>query len=162
MSIRHVVLVLFAVLVAGEAVGQDPDAQRQAEQELANARAELQAGRDQVIREDLQLTEVEAAAFWPIYREYVTDVRVFRDRKTELIGRFVQTTGTEGFDDEFAAWLIAENFAIKDGWSATQKAYVPRFKGVLPVQKVARFYQLENKMDAEVDAQLAQVVPLVE
>jgi hypothetical protein len=39
---------------------------------------------------------------------------------------------------------------------------VPRFREVLPVLKVARFYQLENKMDAEIDAQLALVIPLVE
>ena len=161
MSFRHVILVLFAVLVAGESSSQDVDPQ-QAEQELAAARAELQAGRDQIIREDLQLTETEAAAFWPIYREYVTDIMVFRDRKTELIGRFVQAVGSDGFDDEFAAWLIEENFAIKDGWSGTQKAYVPRFKAVLPVQKVARFYQLENKMDSEIDAQLAIAIPLAE
>ena len=33
---------------------------------------------------------------------------------------------------------------------------------VPPELKVARFYQLENKMDAELDAQLALFVPLVE
>jgi hypothetical protein len=36
------------------------------------------------------------------------------------------------------------------------------FRTVLPVQEVARFYQLENKMDAEVDAQLALAIPLLE
>jgi hypothetical protein len=33
---------------------------------------------------------------------------------------------------------------------------------VLPVRKVVRFYQLENKMDAEIEAELAVFVPLME
>lgn len=43
-----------------------------------------------------------------------------------------------------------------------QRDFVARFAEALTTVKVARFYQLENKMDAEVDAQLALVVPLVE
>ena len=40
-------------------------------------------------------------------------------------------------------------------------SYVPRFQKVLPPRKVARLYQLENKIRALVDYQLAQEVPLI-
>jgi hypothetical protein len=39
---------------------------------------------------------------------------------------------------------------------------LPTFKKSLPALKVARFYQLENKIEAEIDAQLALAVPLIE
>ena len=49
-----------------------------------------------------------------------------------------------------------------EDWLRVQQKFVRKFRKVLPEVKVARFYQLENKMDAEVEAQLAVVVPLVE
>jgi len=150
------VIVLTALSVSSLVAAQT------ATSDLDSARAEMQAGRDQIIREDLQLDADELAGFWPIYQEYVAELAVLRDRKATLIARFMQAYRSGEFSDEFASWLIEENFAIKDEWTGIQKAYVERFDAVLSTQAVARFYQLENKLDAEVDAQLALVVPLVE
>ena len=130
--------------------------------EVDRARADLQAGRDQIVREDLQLTEDELAAFWPVYEEYVAALAPLRDRKAELITKFLGAYRTGEFTDDFANWLIAENFALKADWMQVQKDFVPRFQKVVSVRHVARFIQLENKMDAEVDAQLALTIPLVE
>jgi hypothetical protein len=43
-----------------------------------------------------------------------------------------------------------------------RKRYVSEFAKILPMLKVARFYQLENKLAADVEAELALLVPLVE
>jgi hypothetical protein len=64
--------------------------------------------------------------------------------------------------NEYAKVLISDNFAIKRDLLKIQENFVRQFEKVLPTLKVARFYQLENKMDAEVDAQLALFVPLIE
>lgn len=130
--------------------------------QLDHARAELQAGRDQIIREDLGLSETELAAFWPVYQEYVAALTPLRNRKADLISKFANAYQAGEFTDEFASWLIEENFAIKANWMKVQLDHVPQFREVVPVQTVARFIQLENKMDAEVDAQLALALPLVE
>ncbi len=152
----RILATLPALLVVTTMFGQDTST------EIDNARAELQAGRDQIIREDLQLAEDELAAFWPVYQDYVTELTTVRDRKATLVGEFMRAYQSGEFSDEFAEWLIAENFAIREAWTALQKSYVAKFQKVLSVQGVARFYQLENKLDAEVDAQLALVIPLVE
>ena len=133
-----------------------------AQSSFDEARNELQAGRDQIIREELRLNTEQQAEFWPIYRAYVARLAPLRDRKAELVQKFVAAYEAGEFDDEFAEWLIEENFAIKDAWLGVQKEFLGGFRSVLPVQEVARFYQLENKMDAEVDAQLALAVPLLE
>jgi len=39
--------------------------------------------------------------------------------------------------------------------------YVPKFEKVLPPKKVARLYQIENKMRALVNYELARQIPLV-
>jgi len=151
------VLVLkLALFMSAAAVGQGENA------ELDAARAQMQAGRDQIIKEDLQLSEYELAGFWPIYEQYVSDLSVIRDRKAILVERFMQAYRSGEISDDFAVWLIEENFAIKEAWAGLQKAYVDQYMVVISAQAVARFYQLENKMDAEIDAQLALFVPLVE
>jgi len=153
---------IFALLVTSIAVGQGEGAAILEDPELANARTLLQAGREQIIREDLQLTEEESVGFWPIYEKYIAALGVLRDRKAKLVAGFLKAYRNGQFGDEYAEWLVAENFDIKADWLQVQQKFVPRFRKVLPVVKVARFYQLENKMDAEVDAQLAIVIPLVE
>jgi len=155
-NISMVLVLILALFMSAAAVGQVENA------ELDAARAQMQTGRDQIIREDLQLSEDELAGFWPIYEQYVSDLSVIRDRKATLVGRFMQAYQGGEFSDEFAVWLIEENFAIKEAWAEVQKAYVDQFMDVVPAQAVARFYQLENKLDAEIDAQLALFIPLVE
>ena len=150
-------LMVIAIRMAGAAVpasSQSP--------ELEQARNELQAGRDQIILEELRMSPEQRAEFWPIYRAYVARLAPLRDRKAELVRQFVAAYEAGEFDDEFAEWLIEENFAIKEAWLGVQKEFQAGFRTVLPVQEVARFYQLENKMDAEVDAQLALAVPLLQ
>ena len=130
--------------------------------EFAAARAELQAGRNQIILEELRLDEAELTTFWPVYEAYIAQLAPLRDRKAKMVGKFVDAYQAGEFGDEFSRWLIEENFAIKEAWIATQKEFAARFSDILSVQQVARFYQLENKMDAEVDAQLALTVSLLE
>jgi hypothetical protein len=155
--------IVFTIATLMSVFLMSPIASGQAENpQLDAARAELQAGRDQIIREDLQLSEEELAAFWPVYEQYLSDLSPIRGRKGSLVKQFMQAYRGGEFSDEFAEWLIEENFAIKEAWTEVQRAYVDRFRAVLPPQAVARFYQLENKLDAEVDAQLALIVPLVE
>jgi hypothetical protein len=151
------------VLLAGlAAFGQAAASGTSDNPELANARALLQAGREQVIRDDLQLTEKEAAAFWPVYRGYRAEKRIVQDRRADMVADFLKRHDQDGFTDEYAEQLIKGHFDVETAILEVQMRYVPMFRGVLPALKVARFYQLENKMDAEVDAQLALVVPLVE
>jgi len=153
------IVALFTITAAH---GQGEGAVLVDESGLAEARALLQAGREQIIREDLRLTEAEAGGFWPVYKDYIAALAPVRDRKAELATGFMQAYRDGEFSDEYASWLIAENFNIKKDWLRVQQKFVRKFRKVLPEVKVARFYQLENKMDAEVEAQLAVVVPLVE
>jgi len=156
-------LATLLMFVAGVAAhGQGADSAGLDNPELANARALLQAGREQMIREDLQMTEAESAAFWPVYNKYRDEKRIVQDRHAKMVARFLERHRDGGFDNEYAEHLIAEHFEIRGAILAVQMKYVPYFRETLPALKVARFYQLENKMDAEIDAQLALVIPLVE
>jgi len=156
-------LLLIAFLAAGAiASAQQTDASIVQDQQLAEARALLQSGRKEIISDELRLTEEEASAFWPVYEEYQSNVMVVRDRYAETIGDYLKTYRAGEITDDYAEKLIDEGLSFKGDLLKVQEKYLNSFKKALPIRKVARFYQLESKMDADIDAQLADFVPLVE
>jgi hypothetical protein len=64
--------------------------------------------------------------------------------------------------DDLAKDVLDEHFAISSAILKVEKKYLRKFRKVLPVAKVTRFYQLESKLQAEVDKVLADLVPLFE
>ncbi len=160
-TIRHMLAI--AVLVACPVVyGQSSGSGILNDEQFAKTRALLQAERAKIIREELRLSEGESAAFWPIYEEYRSDIRAVRDRQAELFGRFLKAREAGGIDDAFARGLLEDHFDIRSDILKIQKRYLRKYRKVLPEVKVARFYQLENMMDAKGDAELAFFVPPVE
>lgn len=155
-------LTIIAFLASAAALGQDSGSSVLENPTLANARALLQAGREAIIREDLRMGDEESAGFWPIYEKYHAEIMVVRDRQATMVAEFLRRYQAGAVTDEYAERLIKDHFDIKGDLLKIQEKFVRQFRKVLPALKVARFYQLENKMDAEVDAQLALFVPLVE
>lgn len=155
-------MVIVAMLGSAVSLAQDSGPSVLENPALANARVLLQAGREEIIREDLRMSDEESAGFWPVYEEYHTEIMVVRDRQATMVADFLKTYHDGALTNEYAEVLIKDHFDIKDDLLRVQEKFVRKFRKVLPALKVARFYQLENKMDAETDAQLALFVPLVD
>jgi hypothetical protein len=64
--------------------------------------------------------------------------------------------------DAVAAQLIDESLSIEEARTQVRRQYLPRFRKLLADRQVSRFFQVENQLDAVVNAELAQQVPLVE
>lgn len=159
---KRYLLALLPLLCSTVVFGQSSESSVLGNQELATARTLLQAGRADIIREDLRLSDEESAGFWLVYDNYRKEILAVRDRQTEMITEFVRRNREGDLTDAYAEDLIKDYFEIKGDLLKVQESFLERFRQVLPALKVARFYQLENKMDAEIDAQLALFVPLVE
>ena len=127
---------------------------------LAEARELLKSGRDDLVREELHLTESEAAAFWPLYEQYRDDVERIRDRQAKMITTYMEAYWGAELNEELAKHVLDEHFAVNSALLKTEKKYLRRFRKVLPASKVTRFYQLDNKLDAEIDVALAALIPL--
>jgi hypothetical protein len=160
-TIRHL-LVIVAMLGSAASLAQDSGSSAIENEQLANARALLQAGREEIIREDLRMSDEESAGFWPVYEEYHAKIMVVRDRQATMVADFLKTYRAGALTNEYAEVLIKDHFDIKGDLLRVQEKFVRKFRKVLPAMKVARFYQLENKMDAEIDAQLALFIPLMD
>ena len=58
--------------------------------------------------------------------------------------------------------MIEEAVAIEQAEANLKSTYAPKLSKVLPVRKVARYLQIENKIRAVVKYELATGVPLVQ
>ena len=67
----------------------------------------------------------------------------------------------ENMSDEAAKKMLDEWLALEMERQKMREAYLPKFREVLPDKKVARYYQLENKILAVVNYELAAEIPLV-
>jgi len=148
------------IVVFGQLQAQGSN--EQANEEIAEGRAMVRAGVDEIIREELALTAEEAELFWPTYAAYRSETRALMDRYTAMITEYMGRYDRGDLSDEYASDLMETFFSIKRDLLDVKMKYLPKFKKSLPALKVARFYQLENKIEAEIDAQLALAVPLIE
>ena len=83
-------------------------------------------------------------------------------RYGELIKDYVRRYDDADLSNEYADEMIKTYFAIKNELLDVQEDFLPGFRKVLPALKVAQFYQLENRINTQIDAQLATVVPLID
>ena len=133
-------------------------ASAQTPSDVALTRAHIQTARQAVIAEAMPLTENEGLAFWPAYRNYRLDMARLGDRLVKVINEFVASSAKP--NDEQANRLLDEYLDIKAKEVAVHQKHVKIFRKLLPPVKVARFFQLENKLDAVVNYELAQSIPL--
>jgi hypothetical protein len=139
-------------------IGVAAPAHAQAATEIELTRAHIQKARQAIIADAMKLTEDESLAFWPAYRDYRVDMARLGDRLVKVVTEFVAAEAA--LNDEQANRLMVEYLDIKAKDVAVKKKYVGVFRKLLPAPKVARFFQLENKLDAIVNYDLALTIPL--
>jgi len=122
-------------------------------------REKIKADKKLFVAENMQLTEAEAKAFWPVYESFQKDQGKLVDRTQKLINDYAQNYQT--MNDATAKKLTDEMIAIENDRLKLRKDYLPKFRKVLSDKKAARYYQLENKIFAVVSYELAKVIPLV-
>ena len=153
---KLVFIVLVTVLVGAlPAVAQVSDTDY-----LEQLRTEIQTDRQALVAASLGLTDEEGAAFWPVYRDYRNDMAKVGDRMQKLIQDFAEIWGIA--TEEQAKTMVNEMLAIQRDQLKVRKSHLSKFRKVLPEVKVARFLQIENKIDAIVNVGLAESIPLVE
>jgi hypothetical protein len=122
-------------------------------------REKIRADKKLVVAETMGMTESEAKAFWPVYEAYQRDLAKINDRTIKLIDDYAENYGA--MSNQAAKKLMDEFMAIEAEHLNIRQSYLPRFRQVLPEMKVLRYYQLENKIEAVVNYELAASIPLV-
>ena len=154
--------IMVAVLVVGlialgvmPAVAQDKPADN-----MQVLREKVRADKRTFVAANMELTESEAKAFWPVYEKYQDELFLLRSRTAKLIKDYGEAF--KDMSNETARRLLDESMTIESLGVKLRKDYLPKFRQTLPEKKVARYYQIENKIQAVIYYELAVEIPLVQ
>ena len=133
-------------------------AQVNTEDKIELTRTYIEANRQVIVAAAMELTEEESTVFWPVYKAYRADVQPLNDRFMKVLKDYADNY--ENLPDAMAAEIMSEYLDIEEDRLIYKKAALEKMTGLLPMSKVARFFQIENKMDAIVKFDLAVQIPL--
>ena len=119
----------------------------------------IQADKKAYISEYLQLTQAEGKEFWPYYNSYQFDLQKVNERLIKLIDDYAKVY--QNMSDQDAVKMVDEYLAIERDQLKLKELYFRTLRKTLPVKKVTRYMQLENKINALVKFELAKKIPLV-
>jgi len=157
-----IISVMFLVLsVAGaQASGTDVYDNRQAQIDLI--RTALDDERKAIVANNIWLTREEQQAFWPVYHEYRMATNRVRDKLVKLMIRYVESYKARSITDKLALNMLDEQLRLQQELVRVKKSYVTKLRRALPARKVARFYQIDNRLDTMAILKAAQRIPLIE
>jgi len=124
-------------------------------------RDKIRADKKLVIAANMELTESEAKGFWPIYDQYQKDLQKINQQVANLLESYADDFRNKSLTDDKARKLINEAVAIDKVEADLKSTYAPKLSKVLPMIKVVRYLQIENKIRAVIKYDIASGVPLV-
>jgi hypothetical protein len=166
MRIRWTVSLLVIVAATGM-WAQEKKLQDPAESKELNERAyvrllrsDLKTKKEAIIKEDMQLTPQQAAAFWPIYKNYDAEQNKLIDQKLAVFQDYALNFMT--MNDEKADQIAQRVIALDDQRLALRKKYYQLMKSAIPTVLVVRFFHVENQIQSLMDLQIDSTLPIVE
>ena len=111
-----------------------------------------------VVMQNMEFTEEEKTAFWPVYQKFQEELFPLNQRTVELVLAYASVF--QSLTDDQAAKIIEEYLTLQDSRQTAMRKYFHEFMKILPGKKVFRYLQIENKMDATGRYELAQEIPL--
>jgi len=159
-NIRSISAVIILVLAMTSA--PPVAAQQSFRDSIVQAQQLIRSGTRRILVDELMLDDTEKAAFWPLYDEYEVESLKIGQRYIALVSEFVDRYQAGDLSDADADRLLDAFFDIQIEISKLRERYLRDFRKILSGVKVMRFYQLENKVRAEVDAAMALAIPLAD
>ena len=122
----------------------------------------IKADKKLVVAANMDLTDAESEAFWPIYEDYQKELHALNERVGKVIASYAEAWNADSLTDESAMKLMKEAMAIDADELKMKKDLMAKLAKVLPGKKVTRYMQIESKIRALVNLELAAEIPLME
>jgi len=120
----------------------------------------FQADKKEIIKSNMDISEADAPAFWSLYDEYQDKLKEANSSSIHIIQRLLDVEVAIDTEEAEAVWqTYQKNMQTK---LTLQKKYFKKFKKILSSSEAVRYFQVENKIAALINAHLSMEVPLVE
>lgn len=161
---KHAILtVAMFVTIAASASGQGgatpQNVPTNIDSYIESLRADFRADKVSLITQTMQFNDKQSAAFWPVYRRYEAELTTLNDGRVKLIKQYADKYET--LTDAEAKVMVEKSFVLESSRTDLKKKYFKEFTKVLPALTVAKFFQLEHRLDLLVNLQLASELPLL-
>src|ERR1700761_1554078 len=71
------------------AAATQPQSPPMTKDQIESIRAELRAGKSELIAQNVSFTSDEAAKFWPIYKKYEAAAKTLNDKRFDLLTKYL-------------------------------------------------------------------------
>jgi hypothetical protein len=155
MLFAALLLSLFAFFPSvSEAQGKEPSL----DSAIESLRADFRADKVAIITEAMRLNDQDSKIFWPEYRKYEAEVTKINDQRVALIKAYADKFTT--MTDADAKAMIEQGLDFESRRTDVKKKYAKEFqKAGLSSLTVAKFLQLEHRLDLLVDMKIASELP---
>jgi len=150
----------FATPAAQGQAAASKDSQTVTDQDVKLLRQDLRSRKKQLIAANLTLTDAESTKFRPVYDQFSAELTTLGDQKYALIKEYAENFGS--LTDSQAQNLLNRSLALDAAATQLRIKYVPIVNQVLPNTKTATFFQMERRISALIDLQVAAQIPLVQ
>jgi len=116
--------------------------------------------RAQLVGAVMQLDTEDAAAFWPIFRDFEAEYMKFGEGVVALIKNYCENYAT--MTNELADQLAAKLLDLEQERNGLKRKYYLKFKDALDAITAARFLQVENQLERIADLQVSSELPVME
>ena len=155
---KKLILTLALVAVAGTAFAQEGDNYNEKYVELL--RTDVRAEKVAIITEAMSFSDAQSGDFWPIYREYETELGKIYDERLALIKDFA--ANYESMTEEKAKELAKGAMTLREKQSKLFKKYHGKVEKALSPIMAARWMQVENQIGMLIDLQISAALPLIQ
>jgi hypothetical protein len=156
------------MLSAGLAAAQAPAAKPAADPAKVRAeidkaveamRTDARAAKADILGKTMALDSKQAASFWPLYKQYEAEAKTLGDERLAIIQDLAEHF--DSLDEAKTKGLIERQVVLEDKKLALTKKYKDEMLKVLPAKTVARFLQVDSRLNKLVELTVASEIPLV-
>ncbi len=150
---------LFPLLLLALGIGLAAPVSAQTERDLIELlRSQIKTDRQAIVAENMNLSETQSEKFWPLYKEYMSRRDSLIDRRVAILTDF--RDNRMGMTAQQARQILTDALELEADIVSLKRQYVRDFQKVLGPRAALRFFQIQNKLDAIINVELANVVPL--
>ncbi len=125
---------------------------------IAFLRSDLRKGRTQIMSDVMALDANQAAAFWPIYKDFEADYTKIGDDILALVQNYSENYSN--LTNELADQLATKLLDIEQKRTELKRQYYGKFKNALDPMTAIRFLQVENQLEKMMDLQISSQLPV--
>jgi len=153
------ILTLFAGPLTAQTASDPAKVRAEIDKAIEVLRKDARAGKSDILGKTMALDAAQAAAFWPVYKLYEAEVQTLGNERLGIIQDLAEHF--DSLDDAKAKALLDRQIALEEKKVAVVKKYKDEMLKVLPAKAVARFLQVDSRLNKLAELAVASDIPLV-